>query len=738
MKRRIKLLLLIPHLGGGGAERVIAQIATHLDPERFEMHLGLIAPDFPGAQALPEWVRIHRLGCERVRRAGPALVQAVRAIEPDVLLSGMAHLNFLVLLLKPLFPRQTRVLVRQNTTASLAATSWLGRLSYRSLYPRADRIVCQSQAMADDLAECFAIPPGKLVVLANPIDLPTVGIKTHSSVWPDHAWPRVLAIGRLSVEKGVDLLIRAMASVEARFPHACLIVLGDGAEEPALRKLAEELQLANSVHLAGYLRNPSAFYEGATVFVQPSRYEGMPNAMLEAAAAGLPIVATPCSKGVCELLDGVPGAWVAGTITAESLAETLLEALADLPHIPETQRRFSYPFLKAFATETAIAGYASLFESEAARAGQTHVAMVIPTLDRIGGAERQVILLSEELAVRGYRVTIVALSGTGADTAERLKGAGVEFVSLGMRKAWVDPRGWVRYLGWVRWNRPEVMHTHLPHATWFARWVRLLAPVRVQIDTVHTSRIGGWAWRMGYRITRRLPGQVTCVSTPVADAATSAGIVLRQRLGIVANGVPLTDELPAGIIESPAKPFRWIAVGRLAPVKDYPTLLRAFAALPGEPLLEILGTGPEEPRLRALALEEKISDRVHFAGFQANIAPHLAASDGFVLSSLWEGLPMGVLEAGAAGLPVVATEGAGTREALVPGETGIVVPVGDAAALAEAMAAVMAMEPRERLAMGRRGRRFVEERFSLRAVADRWEEMYAELQRARPKPARWG
>ena len=203
MKQPLKLLLLIPHLGGGGAERVIAQLARHLDPQRFEIHLVLIAQDFPGAEPLPPTVEVDRLECKRVRWAAPSLLRIVRAIQPDVILSGMAHLNFLILLLRPFLPRHTRILVRQNTTASASAAGLLARAAYRYLYPRADGIICQSQAMADDLAEGFGILRNKLVVLANPIDIPHefANSSESSDHWPRDSWPRLLVVGRLSPDR---------------------------------------------------------------------------------------------------------------------------------------------------------------------------------------------------------------------------------------------------------------------------------------------------------------------------------------------------------------------------------------------------------------------------------------------------------------------------------------------------------------------------------------------------------
>jgi hypothetical protein len=156
MTQRLRILLLIPHLGGGGAEQVTALLARGLSRHKYELHLGLITQaDFSDSD-LPPWVKIHALGASRVRSGAFGLLQMVRQVQPHVILSGMAHLNFLVLLLRPFFPPKTCVLVRQNSTVS-ASLAYGGlprhtRLLYRLLYHHADRVICQSHAMADDLA----------------------------------------------------------------------------------------------------------------------------------------------------------------------------------------------------------------------------------------------------------------------------------------------------------------------------------------------------------------------------------------------------------------------------------------------------------------------------------------------------------------------------------------------------------------------------------------------------------
>jgi glycosyltransferase involved in cell wall biosynthesis len=372
MKQRTKLLLLIPHLGGGGAEQVTAQLARHLDPQRFEIHLCLVSSDRPGAKPIPRWVQVHRLHRKRVRYAWFRLIRLIRTEQPDVILSGMAHLNFLVLLLKPFLPKSTRILVRQNTTASAAARSSLSRLLYRRLYPRADAILCQSDAMATDLAANFAVTSDKLKVVSNPINVQAIRAETASvsqSNWPARAKPRLLYVGRLAAEKGLDLLLHAMREVQQQHPHVHLMVLGAGPEEARLRQLSLKLNLQTGVSFPGYKQNLSDFYAQATLFVLPSRYEGMPNALLEAAAAGLPLAATPCSTGLSDLLHDAPGTWLAQSISAESIAATILAALSVLtsPAHSEkaTPQRFQHAFLTPFETRNAIAVYTGLIESVA-------------------------------------------------------------------------------------------------------------------------------------------------------------------------------------------------------------------------------------------------------------------------------------------------------------------------------------------------------------------------------------
>jgi len=303
-----------------------------------------------------------------VRFSALRLLRLVRKLKPDIILSSMAHLNFLVLFLRPFFPRKTRILVRQNGMASAGPghekpRRHSTRLLYRALYGRADRIVCQTPAMAAEIAG-LTDAAGKLCVLPNPIDIVAVRLSARKS--PSHfsgPGPHLLAVGRLSLEKGFDLLLEAFAHVRTAFPTADLTILGAGPEESQLKTLRAKLALHSAVRFAGNVPRPEAWFKGATLFVLSSRHEGLPNALLEAAAGGLPLVAVPACRGICELLDQKPGVWMAPQVSVQALAQALQAALDQL----HPGQRFPHSWIEEFRIDRAIQRYEELIEETLAR-----------------------------------------------------------------------------------------------------------------------------------------------------------------------------------------------------------------------------------------------------------------------------------------------------------------------------------------------------------------------------------
>lgn len=354
-----------------------------------------------------------------------------------------------------------------------------------------------------------------------------------------------------------------------------------------------------------------------------------------------------------------------------------------------------------------------------------------------GGAETQVFLLARTLAFRGHHVHVVSMIEPEEYVAE-LADAGVGVTSLRMRRGAADVRGLWRLARVVRRERPQVVHGHMIHANLMARLARLLAWSPVLVSTAHNLVEGGRVHDLAYRITDPLTTLTTNVAQSAVDRFVRVGAVPKHRIRRMPNGLDVgsfdrdatvrartRDALGAG------ERFLWLSVGRLDTQKDYGLLLRAVASAPAPEqgrLVCIAGSGPLEKELAAEAARMGLADgTVRFLGARSDVRALLAAADGFVLSSAWEGLPMVLLEAAAASLPAVVTDVGGDAEVVLHERTGLVVPPHDPDALAAAMRHLETLSVAERAAWGDAARAHVVAEFDLDHVVDRWEALYGEL-----------
>ncbi len=347
-----------------------------------------------------------------------------------------------------------------------------------------------------------------------------------------------------------------------------------------------------------------------------------------------------------------------------------------------------------------------------------------------GGAEAQVALLAEALHSRGWEVDVASLVEPTA-FREELTAAGIRVHSLGMRPGSGDPRGIGRLAAILRRLRPTVLHSHMFHANVLARLARLVFPIPRVIGTLHSIAESGRGSEdvrgrdRVYRLTDRLADVTVGVSEAVAARHVVGGAVPQARVKVIPNGVDPSKYRPDADVRARMRAelgvgdeFLWLAAGRLIWKKDYPTLLAAMERLKGG-LLYIAGAGPLEGELRALA-----GRRVRFLGARGDLPPLLNAADGLALSSVIEGMPMVLLEAAASGLPCVATRAGGAEEVVAHGETGYLVPCGDAGALATEMSRLMELPPESRKALGRAARERALARFDIHRIAEQWEALY--------------
>jgi glycosyltransferase involved in cell wall biosynthesis len=354
----------------------------------------------------------------------------------------------------------------------------------------------------------------------------------------------------------------------------------------------------------------------------------------------------------------------------------------------------------------------------------------------MGGADSQLLSAARELRARGHEVMIVSLTPLGPMGLEA-RAAGIPTESLEMRRGFPDPGGLLRLARLVRSWRPDVVHSHMVHANLMARALRLLAPVPVLVSTIHNIYEGGRLRMAAYRWTNRLVDHMTIVSQAAFDRFVAERIVPPEILRVVPNGVDTGRfrGLPPGTREAVRQSlglgdeFVWLAVGRFEVAKDYPSMLRAFAEVrKQEPraALVLVGRGSLQAETEALARELGVTG-VRFAGVRGDVPEVMSAADGYVMSSAWEGMPMVLLEAAAAGLPIVATRVGGNHEVVLQEESGLLVPPSDPAALAKAMLRLCRMPKAERRGMGERGREHIRANYDLTRVAERWEGLYLEV-----------
>jgi glycosyltransferase involved in cell wall biosynthesis len=355
----------------------------------------------------------------------------------------------------------------------------------------------------------------------------------------------------------------------------------------------------------------------------------------------------------------------------------------------------------------------------------------------MGGADKQVLCAAQELRSRGYDVLIVSLTTLGPMGLEA-RASGIPTESLEMRRGLPDPRGLLRLVRLVRAWKPDVLHSHMVHANLMARALRVLIPVPAMVSTIHNIYEGGPLWMAAYRLTNPLVDHMTIISQAAADRFVAEGIVPKRLLTVIPNGVDTERfrNVPDGARGSLraslglAHEFAWLAVGRFEVAKDYPNMLRGFARVrerSPQAILLLVGRGSLQPETEALAQGLGLGSSVRFLGVRDDVPELMRAADGYVMSSAWEGMPIVLLEAAAAGLPVVATLVGGNHEVVRDEETGFLVPPRDADALGRAMLRLMESSDGQRRSMGERGREHVRLHYGLGRVVDRWEELYREV-----------
>jgi sugar transferase (PEP-CTERM/EpsH1 system associated) len=370
------------------------------------------------------------------------------------------------------------------------------------------------------------------------------------------------------------------------------------------------------------------------------------------------------------------------------------------------------------------------------------VAHLIETM-HTGGAEAVVASLIDNLAPP-FETVLICLKESGTSTS-RIRRKDFEIVEMGKREG-NDPCVPFRLANLMKQRGVSILHTHNWSVFCEGMIAAVLAGIPARVHTVHGGfRVypPGLSYRFKERTRHavesllvRATGRIVAVSEDVRRLVCGTLHVDPDKIAVVNNGVDVPDNAPCAyrpVPETGRKPGERsiVSVSRLAEVKNVPMLLRAFSRVdvPFPIRLILVGDGPEREKLRKMANELGIGEKVTFLGNRSDVREILADSTVFALASTYEGVSIAILEAMAMGLPVVATKVGGNPGIVTDGETGFLVDPHDPEAMAEKISLLL-MDEKLRARMGGKGRTVVEGKYSTARMARDYEMIYLDLLRS--------
>lgn len=350
-RKPARTLWVVSSLSAGGAERVISELANAW--ARRGLPTGVLTLSAPDSDHYPLLPTVERIALDviwdshtpwqsisgNIRRSR-MIRKAVRNFRPDVVVSFIEQTN--VRILASLSGTGIPVVVSERVDPRHHAIGRVWELARRLLYPFARRVVVQTDSIARGWARSI-VRQGHLAVIPNFVrDLPEV--PPFDGREPN----LILAVGRLDRQKGFDLLLQAFAHSSLANLSVRLVILGEGPERHSLESIARLLGIEQAVSLPGVVQAPESWMERCTLFVMSSRYEGFPNALLEAMAMGCSVIAADCESGPREMIHQAKNGMLVPVGDVEALADMMTRLFEDATlrkrigeKAPEVRKRFA-------------------------------------------------------------------------------------------------------------------------------------------------------------------------------------------------------------------------------------------------------------------------------------------------------------------------------------------------------------------------------------------------------------
>ena len=359
----------------------------------------------------------------------------------------------------------------------------------------------------------------------------------------------------------------------------------------------------------------------------------------------------------------------------------------------------------------------------------------------IGGAEMVLYKLVGKINRVSYEPIVISLLPPGP-VARKIMCQNIPVYSLHIKSKTNFITLW-KLIGLFKKFSPDILHTHCFHANILGRIIARILNIPIVISSIHTINLGSVRREMLLRMSDQWATVTTTVCQAAAEKLIERGIVKQDKIKVIYNGIdnenyPLQIETNKGLARERYGFKKQIPlllnVGGLRKPKGHIVLLEAAAILKKKGiafLFVIAGEGKLRQHLEVVIEDLRLERYVRLLGQRDDIPELMAAADVFVLSSLWEGLPLVVLEAMASGLPVVSTNVGGVPELVVDNETGFLVPPENPQLLAEAIERMLSLPEHQRLAMGQAGKKRIEENFTLNKMVSAYEDLYLECLKIR-------
>lgn len=327
-----EILFTIPRLTGGGAERIFLNYMRLLDPEIWNISLLLVRKEGVLLNQIPDYVNIFGLNKTRTRFSLFAFIKSINRLDPRLIVSTSNYLNILLLLASFFIKGNPTICLYEPSMPSAQIFNkhfpkyyfWLIKI----LYKRADYIIAQTEEMREEIIKYFSHPKKDIVVTINPLDESLIQSQLVGKKNPfDQEQINIIVSGRISEEKGQDALVRAFKYVIEKnnlYRLNILGAIGDQKYYDKLKEIIQDLNLTENIEFLGFKTNPYPYYKYADLLVLPSRWEGLPNVVLEALYLQTPVVVTNCIPYFEKLLKKGINGYIVDVDNSDGLAEAII------------------------------------------------------------------------------------------------------------------------------------------------------------------------------------------------------------------------------------------------------------------------------------------------------------------------------------------------------------------------------------------------------------------------------